>query len=236
MKMNMVRWSSLLLVTSSVVVGCSDSIVAPASDPSSSPLYSAAYVDETALADYSEMPSTDEALYSVVTDPADSSDADSTRPPHHDRDGRRGHHDEGREWHERGRGRDFGPIGFHDYRRVVARLKLSAEQDSLFRTYIADLRACAQDAAARYKEARKAAFDTMKTNVDSVRAALAAGTITETDARAAIVSILAEYRATVEPLNAQLRSAVDLCRTTFESSFEAILTAEQLAIWSTMKR
>jgi hypothetical protein len=244
---NTLTLGAVIVAATSLVVGCSDSVVDPSGASASKVTeYDAAFVAETALVDFSELPTLDEALHSAVVDSSNCDTMPGRRGHGHPGHGGRGpggdslgdggdSHRGPRGWHMRGGGRDFGPIGFRDYKHISKALGLSAEQDSLLKTYLADLRNCAKDAAAPYKEARKAAFESMKSQVEDVREAVEAGTMTEADAKAAVDAIRAEYRATIDPLNEQVRAAVDECRATFTTAFEAILTAEQLELWQTLK-
>jgi hypothetical protein len=136
---------------------------------------------------------------------------------------------------DRGGRRDFGRLGVVGYRHIFAELNLTPSQDSLLRVYLQDFRSCAQDDYATYNAARKQAFDSLKAAVDQIRAAVDAGTLTRDEAKAQIQTLVNAYRAQVEPLNAALKAAVDACRATFNTSFEAILTPGQLALWNAKK-
>ncbi len=227
-------------------------------------LYQAAYVNEAVLSDFSEIPTVDAALFDAPDSTCpDSTGLDSLHHP--PRGGRDRHHrfpgddtlrgggppppppggDTLRgggppppppgDWRHRGGHDDFGPIGFRDYVRVIRQLNLTAEQDSLLRVYLGDLRDCAMTAAEGYQADRQAAFEQFKSVADQIHAAVQAGTVTREQARAVLDSAMADYRASVQPLNEAVRAAVDQCRTSFEDSFTAILTSDQLALWNSLK-
>ncbi|HVZ38704.1 MAG TPA: hypothetical protein VHI13_05470 [Candidatus Kapabacteria bacterium] len=219
-----------------MIVGCSNSVVDSAGSNATAKYdaYDATVVSETLLATYDEVPSVETVLLadSIAADSAACSH-DSLRGGEPGRGGRAGHD-------ARGHGRDGGigeiaPLGIRNYRAAAAQLGLSAAQDSTLRADLADLRTCAGDAAASYRTARQTAFAQFKPAVDSIRAAVKAGTLTHDAARAQLDSIRTAFEAAIAPLNEQLRTEAAACRSTFETAVEAMLTPQQLQLWLTLK-
>jgi hypothetical protein len=235
---------AMALVAATIVVGCSDSIVDSASTDAVATYdaYDATVLNETIMATYGEVPSTNEELMDSTRVDTTFCSGDSLRGDDHGGRGPGGRGPGGRGGHggERGHGHDGGigniaPLGIRNYRAAASQLGLTAQQDSLFRQYLADLRSCAGDAAAAYRTAREAAFAPYKTNIDSIRAAVKAGTMTRDEAKVQLDSIRAQFEAVIAPLNEQLRAAVAACRSSFESSVESMLTEAQLQLWLTLK-
>ncbi|MBS1912827.1 MAG: hypothetical protein JST22_12635 [Bacteroidetes bacterium] len=220
-----------------MIVGCSNSVVDPAGSNAAAKydVYDATVVSETLLATYNEVPSVETALL------ADSTTADSTacfrdslRGGEPGRGERGGRHDAREHGRDGGIG-DIAPLGIRNYRAAAAQLGLSAAQDSTFRADLADLRTCAGDAAAGYRTSRATAFAQFKPAVDSIRAAVKAGTMTRDAAKVQLDSIRTAFEAAIAPLNDQLRTEVAACRSTFEAAVEAMLTPQQLQLWLTLK-
>lgn len=235
--MKQIRNLGVVALLTIAIAGCSDSIVDTADSDviATYDAYDATLLSETLMATYGEVPSVEQALLSDSTDTTMCS-GDSMRGGER---GGRGPGGRGGKHGPRDHGRDGGigniaPLGIKNYRAAASQLDLSAEQDSLFRLYLADLRSCAQDAAATYRTAREAAFAPYKESVDSIRAAVKAGTITHEAARTQLDSIRAAFEASIAPLNETLRAAVASCRSTFESRVEAMLTEAQHTLWLTL--
>lgn len=244
----------MAIFAATMVVGCSDSVVDSASSGNTVATYDAydaTSLNETQMTTYSEVPSdAQELLDSNRVDTLWCS-RDSLRggEPGDDRGrggrgGPGGRHD-GRDDHGRDggvddHGRDGGigniaPLGIRNYRSAASQLGLSAEQDSLFRIYLADLRSCAGDAATTYRTARQAAFAPYKPTIDSIRAAVKAGTMTRDAAKVQLDSIRTALEASIAPLNEALRASVTSCRATFEAAVEGMLTPAQLTLWASLK-
>jgi hypothetical protein len=136
----------------------------------------------------------------------------------------------------RGRGKQFGHLNVDSYKRVVKALNLTAEQDSLIRICFAAYRDCSNGAARDYGSARKTLADSMNSAMRGVKAQVDAGTLTKDQARQAIATIQQNYRTQVQALLTTYQSAIDGCRTAFDSCVRAILTADQLAIWESLVR
>ena len=244
MKANLLKLGVMMIASATLAVGCTDSVLdASDSDVAATyDAYDATLLDESLMVSVTEVPTVEQALLADST--ADSTCADSLRMG-----GRRGGRDDGmrggpggRGGHRGGRGHghdggigNIAPLGIRNYRAAAAQLGLSAAQDSLFRAYLADLRSCAEGPAATYRAAREAAFAPYKPTVDSIRAAVRAGTITHDEARTRLDAIRAEVETVIAPLNEELRTAVASCRATFEAAVAAMLTAEQLELWNTLK-
>ncbi len=238
--MKQIRNLGVIALLAVAIVGCSDSLTDAGDQElvAGYDAYDATLLDETLLTAYGEVPGIEQALLADSTG-ADSALCDSLRGGErpgkgHGRDGRRG----GRPGHSRGDDGgigDIAPLGIRNYRTAAARLGLSGEQDALFRTAITDLRECAGDAATAYRTAREAAFAPYKSAVDAIREAVEAGTMTREEAKPQLDSIRTAFETAIAPLNEELRAAVAACRSTFEASVEAMLTAEQLALWGTLK-
>ena len=229
----------MALFAATIVVGCSDSIVDTANSDAAAKYdaYDATVLNETLMATYGEVPSNEQELMDSTRTDSTMCSGDSLRGGEaggrgH---GRHGGHRGGREHGRDGNIGNIAPLGIRNYRAAAAQLGLSATQDSLFRGYLADLRTCAEGAATAYRTAREAAFAPYKTTIDSIRAAVKAGTMTREEAKAQLDSIRTAFEAVVAPLNEQLRTEVAACRATFEAAVEAMLTAEQLQRWLTLK-
>lgn len=236
--MKQIRNLGVMALLAVAIVGCSDSLT----DAGDSELvatydaYDATLLDETLMTTYDEVPSIEQALLADSTG-TDSTACDSLRGG--ERHGK-GHGREGGRHGGRGRGHDGGigdiaPLGIRNYRNAASQLGLSAEQDALFRTSMAGLRDCAGDAAATYRTAREAAIAPYKSSIDAIREAVKAGTMTREEAKTQLDSIRTAFEAAIAPLNEELRASVAACRSTFEAAVEAMLTAEQLALWQTLK-
>lgn len=237
--MKQIRNLGVMALLAVAIVGCSDSLT----DAGDSELvatydaYDATLPDETLMTTYDEVPTIEQALLADSTG-ADSAACDSLRGGERPGKGHgreRGHHGgRGGRGHEGGIG-DITPLGIRSYRTAASQLGLSGEQDALFRTYISDLRECAGDAAATYRTAREAAIAPYKSAIDAIREAVKAGTMTREEAKTQLDSIRTAFEAAIAPLNEGLRASVAACRSTFEAAVEAMLTAEQLALWGTLK-
>jgi hypothetical protein len=239
MKMKQIRvLGAAVFLAATITVGCSDAVL-DTTGTDAAATYDATLLDETLMTTYDEVPTVEEALDSTRVDSAICS-RDSLHGPGprgkgpEGRGGRGGRHDD--RGHDRDGGiGDIAPLGIRNYRAAAAQLALSAAQDSLFRGYIVDLRTCAESAAAAYRTARDAAFAPYKSSIDSICAAVRAGTITRDAARTRLDSIRAAFEAAIAPLNEQFRTEVAACRATFDAAVEAMLTDEQRTLWLTLK-
>jgi hypothetical protein len=222
---------SMMTMAFGLFVGCSDTSITGSTDQqtTSSDPYEYLKVDPAEFTDFSEIPSADqvftEEFFSVVHQ--DSDDNNHGRPPHGDPRG--GRH--GRGPGDNGHGRDFGGLKRGSYERIIAQLGLSEEQAADVRDCFKAKRTCDSTAAAEYRTARKAAMDAMHDDMAEIRAQVEDGTMTRDEARAAIHELQLAYRADVQGLLSTLNAAMAACRATFEECVEAILTADQLAIW-----
>ena len=223
---------SIMAMALGLFVGCSDNSITGSTDQqtTSSDPYEYLKVDPAEFTDFSEIPTADqvftEEYFAVVHH--DSSDTNHGRPPHADPFHGRG---PGRGPGDNGHGRDFGGLKRGSYERIIAQLGLTAEQLASVRLCFVAKRTCDSTSAAEYRAARKAAMDEMHASMGDIRAQVEAGTMTKEEARAAIAELQHSYRAEVQELLTTLKAAMDACRASFESCVEAVLTADQLAIW-----
>jgi hypothetical protein len=160
-------------------------------------------------------------------DTRDSATKGGGKPPLGDPKGGPGRGDKG----GKGHGRDFGGLKRGSYERIIAQLGLTAEQDASIRLCFEAKRSCDSTSAADYRAARKTAMDAMHDAMAEIRTQVEAGTMTKDEARAAIAELQQSYRAEVQGLLTTLNAGMASCKTAFESCVEAILTADQLAIW-----
>jgi hypothetical protein len=239
------------------IVGCQDSVVdsTQSSDP-----FAAYVVDEVALTNFSELPTVDGALFSV-TDPADSSDddhdpADSSDGGHHGgrdtsdhrdstdhRDTLRGggdHHGDSaiRGGHDRHRGpgrdlgRGWGRLENRSYGRILSRLNLTDDQKTAIQACFVDFRACAEAGAEAYRAARQEKHDALETAIEAIKADVAAGTMTNDEARTAIRALMDTYRTEVGALNDTFKASLRSCQEALDACIVGHLTADQLVIWN----
>jgi uridine phosphorylase len=75
-----------------------------------------------------------------------------------------------------------------------------------------------------------------KAELDAIRAAVKAGTMTREEAAAKSRAINERIRTATQEAEAQVRAAVKACMDTFFTSLESILTPEQLALWLEWKK
>jgi hypothetical protein len=230
MKKHIWNLGASLVLASTLLVSCSDSVV----DPSASDAvvafddYDATLVDETLLVKTAEVPTVDQALL-------ENSYGDDSCSGDREHAGHRGGRHDGRKHGRHGGKGDIAPLGIRNYRQAASQLGLSAEQDSLLKGFLKDLRECAEAPAEAFRTARAAAFEPYRASVEEIRASVKAGTMTREDAKTALDSIRAEFETVIAPLKEELRAAVESCRTTFEAAFEATLTAEQMEKWLSIK-
>jgi hypothetical protein len=222
---------SIMAMAFGLFVGCSDTSITGSTDQqtTSSDPYEYLKVDPAEFTDFSEIPTADqvftEEFFAVVHH--DSSDTNHGRPPFGDPRG--GRH--GRGPGDNGHGRDFGGLKRGSYQRIIAQLGLSDEQKASIRLCFEAKRSCDSTSASEYRAARKTAMNAMHDAMAEIRAQAEAGTITKEQARAAIAELQQSYRAEVQGLLTTLNAALAACRASFEECVEAILTADQLAIW-----
>ena len=239
------------------IVGCQDSVVdtAQSADP-----YAAYAVDMAAMTDFSEMPSVDDALFSVDgDDPRDSSDGGhhgggrDSIDNHGGRDSIDNHggrdtanhgggHPGGRDSANRvdnhgrgshhGNGLAWGRLENRSYARILNRLDLTADQTTAIQLCFTDFRACAQSGSEAYRTARQEKHDALEAATEQVKADLEAGTITTDEARTAIRALLTTYRTEVEALNTTFKASVQSCQDALDTCIEGHLTADQLVIWN----
>ncbi|MGA1413976.1 MAG: hypothetical protein ACO323_02850, partial [Candidatus Kapaibacteriota bacterium] len=122
------------------------------------------------------------------------------------------------------------------WQSVLPCLKLTPEQSAKLREFSVAQRDCEKAAREQFRSVIEPLRKTQQSEMDAIRADLRAGTITREEAAAKVKALNERMRAATQTAEAQVRAAVKACMDAFFSSFESIMTPEQLAMWMEWKK
>lgn len=119
---------------------------------------------------------------------------------------------------------------------VLPCLKLTPEQMSKLREFSMTQRDCEKAAREQFRAILEPLRKAQQAEIEAIRAAVKAGTMTREEAAAKSKAINERIRTASQEAEAQVRAAVKACMDTFFTSLESILTREQLALWLEWKK
>jgi hypothetical protein len=122
------------------------------------------------------------------------------------------------------------------WQSVLPCLKLTPEQMGKLREFSMTQRDCEKAAREQFRAALEPLRKAQQAELDAIRAAVKAGTMTREEAAAKSRAINERIRTATQEAEAQVRAAVKACMDTFFTSLESILTPEQLALWLEWKK
>lgn len=122
------------------------------------------------------------------------------------------------------------------WQSVLPCLKLTPEQMSKLREFSMTQRDCEKAAREQFRAILEPLRKAQQAEMEAIRAAVKAGTMTREEAAAKSKAINERIRNASQEAEAQVRAAVKACMDTFFTSLESILTREQLALWLEWKK